>query len=90
MRFALQAIALQAIYHAETIETRKEWDEFTAELAKTRTAVWCQRPWPRAKSNDGFLDHVRNLAETFANSRPSEGDGVRYEGRKTNPLAATA
>jgi hypothetical protein len=74
-----------AIYNVETIETWRQWESFTKELVETREQVWGARPWPGATDNDAFLKHVQQIADVFANA--DADTGVKYERRKTNPLA---
>lgn len=79
-----------AIHCIESIETRREWEAFTAELVETRKEVWGDRPWPKATDNDAFLEHVRKMAHVFANSDSNSETGVLYDRRETNPLASAA
>jgi hypothetical protein len=77
-----------AINSIESIETRKEWEAFTAQLKETRERVWGERPWPGATDDAKFQAHVKHMAHVFANSHTDTG--VKYERRKTNPLGESS
>jgi hypothetical protein len=75
-----------AIHQAEDTNSREHLREFEEELVRVREDVWSIRPWPEAAGdNDAFPEHVRELADVFANAHPED---VNYPGRNTNPSAA--
>lgn len=74
-----------AIYYVESIDTRREWDEFKKELVKTRERIMNPRPWTKATDDECFREHVQEMAAVFANADAEVG--VSYPSRKTDPLA---
>lgn len=69
-----------AIYKAETIKTKEEFEAFEAELRDVRASHWGDRPWPGATDPEAFERHVIGLARAFT-SKP-----VYWPYRKVPPL----
>lgn len=83
----LEIISYAVVRAERAAETRGEWDSFNSRLRRWRDRHWGSRPWPGVVNDSAqFREAVEAIATTFTEARPDEGRGVRYVGRRSQPL----